>query len=667
MAATKHLYYPADFSAPDAIRGLPKQYQVAIIPRTEARGASRRPPETKWTFPAVILLDAVPSHLALLHRLIPKNDSWGAVCFIPDRPPQNEPAVPSGSAELDRLLRNRHILAWLPRQAPRIILEATLARAFEDLRTQEKGRRTQLDLKRAARDLETLNRIGIALSTERSLDALLELILTKSREITGADAGSIYLVEEGPAKENGGGSRHLAFRLAENDSREVSFEQYSLPIDEKSLAGYAALTGAILNLPDAYRLPAGPQLNRGFDQRLNYRTRSVLVVPIKNQRGEVSSVLQLINAKRRPEAVLDSPEAVRREVTPFSARSRDLAASLASQAGVAVENSKLYRDIQRLFEGFVKAAITAIESRDPTTFGHSERVARLTVGLAECVDRSRSGPYAGVRFSGQDLEELRYASLLHDFGKVGVREHVLVKAKKLYAAQLEAIRQRFCYACQTAELVNNRRKVEYLLRHGNRNFIPAFSQFDADCQREADRLAEFLDFVIRANEPSASPPDAARKLSRIASVSISDGGGEPVPLLTAEEAHLLSIPRGSLDPEERAEIESHVLHSFRFLSQIPWTRELEHIPEIVKAHHERLDGSGYPFHATAEQIPVQARMIAISDIYDALTARDRPYKQAVPAERALDIMNGEVKSNLLDPALFQIFVEGEVYRRTAGQ
>lgn len=672
MALTKNIYFPADFSSAEALEQLSKAYQAKVI---SPNGDERRRGRAKilgWTAPAVILLDATPGHLAQLNRLRDLHSPWCAICFLPEGPSgRNSSAAVLPHSHQDRIpsqfLKNRHIFAWLPQRAPQPIIERTLARAFEGLRAQEHSLKTHFALKRAASDLQTLNTIGISLSTERNLDALLDLILTKSREITGADAGSIYLVEDRLSDGNGGGRRHLVFRTAQNDSRPLSLQQYSVPIDDKSLAGYAALTGQILNVPDAYRVRSGPQLNREFDGLLNYRTRSVLVIPIKNQCGEPTSVMQLINAKRRPRFVLETIEDVRREVQAFSARSRDLAASLASQAGIAIENSILYRDIQRLFDGFVKASVTAIESRDPTTFGHSERVAQLAVGLAERVDRSDQPPYAGVRFTRHDLQELKYAALLHDFGKVGVREHVLVKEKKLYPGQLESILQRFRYARQTAQLENSRRKSEYLMRHGNHDFAEAFAGFDAEYQREEAQLEQFLKFILKANEPSAMSSDEAGMLGTIAGIALKDTGEEIVPLLNGEEVRLLSIPKGTLDQRERAEIESHVLHSYTFLMQIPWTKELQEIPEIVKAHHERLDGSGYPSHLKAEAIPVQARMIAISDIYDALTARDRPYKQAISAHRALDIIGSEVHSKLLDPALFQIFVEGQVYRLTEGQ
>jgi HD-GYP domain-containing protein (c-di-GMP phosphodiesterase class II) len=566
--------------------------------------------------------------------------------------------LPSKKAPAPRL-KNR-LVAVLPPDAPRPVLESAVENAFESLRTEEDRRKTRDLLREVAGELETVNRIGVALSAERNTDALLELILTKTREVTESDAGSLYLVEE---REDG--TKHLVFKLTQSDSHSVPFRQFTLPIDTRSIAGYAAATGKILNIRDAYRIRNLPfRLNRDFDRKFGYRTKSMLVVPMKNQKDECIGVLQLINAKRRPEMKLTSAKVVHQEVIPYSERSQELAASLASQAGVALENNLLYRDIQNLFEGFVKASVTAIESRDPTTFGHSERVAKLTVGLAEAVDRCETGPYRDIRFTQQDIQEIRYASLLHDFGKVGVREEVLVKAKKLYPSQLELIRKRFQYIRKVLEVEGYRRKVDHLLREGNQDVEDVLAAIDTEQTREIEQLDEFLKLILQANEPTVLPEKTSEKLLEIAGWTFTEPSGPSEPLLTPEELRFLTIPKGSLDPDERIQIESHVIHSFRFLNQIPWTKELRRIPEIARAHHEKLDGSGYPYKMKSEEIPFQSKMMTISDIYDALTARDRPYKKAVPVERALDIIGQEVKSQLLDPVLFQLFVEAKIFEFT---
>ncbi len=636
-----NLYY-FDPCAADVSRcNFGKSYRLIPIPRDGGKLPA-------WELPAVMVVDAAESDLVCLEKSAPKSNAWWIICLL------------DGEAHPPTKLKSQ-IFAVLPRGVPCLALEKTVERAFESIGGQEEHDRTRRELRRAVSDLETLNKIGVALSTERNTDSLLELILSKSREITSADAGSLYLVEE----ESSGG-KHLVFKLTQNDSISVPFRQFTLPIDTRSIAGYAAATGQILNIKDAYRIRNLPfLLNRDFDQKFGYRTKSMMVIPMKNQKDEVIGVLQLINSKVHPAVKLASPRIVGEEVGPFSQQSQDLASSLASQAAVALENNLLYRDIEKLFEGFVRASVTAIESRDPTTFGHSERVAKLTVALAEAVDRVDSGPYKDTHFTREDIREIRYASILHDFGKVGVREEVLVKAKKLYPPQLELVKKRFQYIRKALELETYRKKLDHVLRTGNAGYEECFTLIDREHDRELENLDEFLQHILEANEPTVLPEKGSEKLVQIAGWSFDDPSGPNEPLLNPEELQLLSINKGSLNAEERMQIESHVIHSYRFLSQIPWTKELVRIPEIARAHHEKLDGSGYPYHMKAEDIPFQSKMMTISDVFDALTACDRPYKRAVPAEEALHIIGDEVKSQLIDPVLFNLFVEAKIYQLTA--
>ena len=507
---------------------------------------------------------------------------------------------------------------------------------------------------------KTLDQMTLEFFTERNPDTLLELILSKSREITYADAGSLYLVDEERR-----GTKHLVFKQTQNDSHSVPFRQFSMPIDTRSISGYAAATGQILNIEDAYLISNFPfRLNRDFDQKFGYRTKSMLITPMKNKKGEVIGVLQLINAKTHREAKLTSPEVVAEEVIPFSQLHQEQVSSLATHAAVALENNMFHRNTETLFDGLAGALMTLIASRDPTTCVHSERVAKLTVALAETVDRVDSGPYKDIHFTREDIREIRYASLLHDIGNICVREEVLVKAKKLYPLQLELIKNRFQYNRNLIERESSRKKLDYLERNGNQNFKDFFADIDADQFRQFQTLEEFLNTIQQANEPTVLNEKPLERLVEIASWTLPDPSGPTEPLLTLDELQFLFIPNGSLYMEERIQIESHVLHSFRFLDQIPWTMDLRRIPEIAKAHHERLDGSGYPNHMTAKEIPFQSKMMTISDIYDALTAR-RFWRRAFPVERALDIMGQEVKSGLLDPVLFQIFQDSKIYQLTA--
>ena len=521
-------------------------------------------------------------------------------------------------------------------------------------------RRARVESEERARELGELTAIGVALSTQRDLNTLLEMILTQARRLTASDAGSLYLVE----RDDSGQPKHLRFAMAQNHSLPaIPFATFTVPIDHASLAGYAASTGEPLLIGDVYLLPddVSYRQNRSFDDAFGYRTKSMLVLPMKSHRDEIVGVLQLINRKKSTDVRLMADDVVDREVLTYDDRCVEITSALASQAAVAIENGRLYEDIEKLFEGFVTAAVTAIESRDPTTSGHSGRVATMTVGLAEVVDRVAAGPYRDVTFTREQLRELRYAGLLHDFGKVGVREQVLVKQKKLYPHDLELIRHRFAYLFQRSDLELERGRAAYLLSHGQEGYDRAVRELEQRRDDEREQLARYLDAIVRANEPTILPEGSFEALEQIRRHTFIDFEGVARPLLEDHELQFLMIRKGTLDEQERREIESHVTHTFRFLEQIPWTRELRAIPQIAYGHHEKLNGRGYPNQVDATAIPVQTRMMTIADIYDALTATDRPYKRAVPTERALDILHMEAKEGMLDDALLAAFVEARVF------
>jgi HD-GYP domain-containing protein (c-di-GMP phosphodiesterase class II) len=531
-----------------------------------------------------------------------------------------------------------------------------------------RARGSRLSATQATRELEELNRIGIALSETRDVERLLELILRKAREITAADAGSLYLVEYvGGAANNGARDRRLRFKLTQNDSVQFPFSEHTLPLTEESMAGYSALHGEIIELADAYRIPRSQpfRFNSSYDQQAGYHTRSLITLPMKNGKGEVLGVLQLINCKRQAKAILANAAAVRRWVHPFPERAVRLGLSLASQAAVAYENSQLYQDIENLFDGFGKAAVKAIEQRDPTTSGHSQRVCTMTVALAEAIDREPRGPYGDLRFSREQMKELRYAALLHDFGKVGVHEEVLVKAKKMYPLQFVRVLDRFDYIRRDIEARSAQQKLEALTSLSRKEREARLRVLDEEARRLIGELDRFADFIARANEPTILPSGDFELLNQIAQKTYRDPRGTERPYLSSEEVRFLSIPRGSLDAEERRQIESHVVHSFNFLAQIPWTVEFRGIPEIARAHHEKLNGKGYPFGLRSNQIPVQAKMMTICDIFDALSASDRPYKRAVPTDRALDILKLCVRDEEIDAELFRVFLDARIYATVA--
>jgi HD-GYP domain-containing protein (c-di-GMP phosphodiesterase class II) len=603
--------------------------------------------------PTVFILDSDSRSIFPLDVLRAFVDAGGAIVAIgrageADVPPEMPSELLSGFV--------RHPLG------ARELLVAVRA-GYREAAARAETARARSEAASRSREIGELTRIGVALGTERDLKTLLDLILTQARRITVSDAGSLYLVETGDQ-----GQQRLRFRLAYTYSKpEAPFVEFTIAVDRSSLAGYTAVTGEPLVIDDAYFLPPDVEysINRSFDERYGYRTKSMLVIPMKDHKEQVIGVLQLINRKRAADAMLATPEDVERQVVPYSKRTVELVTALAGQAAVAIENSRLYEEIERLFEGFVKAAVHAIEQRDPTTFGHSGRVANMTVGLAAVVDRAQDGAYRAVTFTREQIREIRYAGLLHDFGKVGVREQVLVKAKKLYPLQLELIKQRHDFARRTAEREFWKRRAEYLEAHGGEGYEAFRRELDAEHGAELLTLDRFLEAVLQANEPTVLPAGRFEEILQLARRTYLDPTGQPRPYLTDDEMRYLTIPKGSLDESERLEIESHVTHTYRFLQQIPWTRELQRIPIIAYGHHEKLDGAGYPRRVTGEAIPIQTRMMTISDIYDALTAADRPYKPAVAPARALDIMAEEVRVGQLDQELYRLFVEGKVFESNA--
>ncbi|MDB9314266.1 GAF domain-containing protein [Spirulina sp. CS-785/01] len=524
--------------------------------------------------------------------------------------------------------------------------------------------------------IEKLLSIGTALSGIQDLQELLHLILSKSREITCSDAGSVFLVEKRDKK------RCLVFKVAQNDSLpSASFHEFTIPLTRKSLAGYVALTGRSLNIPDAHNLlPGLPyQLDRNFDSDFNYRTCSVLVLPMQDMEGELIGVLQLINRKIQADIPITPDNAL--EVTqPYSQEEERIVRSLASQAAISIERNNLQENIENLFEGFVRASVQAIEARDPTTSGHSERVADLTVQLALEVNEVETGRLRSQLFNDRKIQELRYASLLHDFGKISVPETLLNKRKKLYPEQLEVIRQRFAVAQRTLQMDCAEQKFKYLVEHPAHfhqsgdvegcSHCRQLQELEEQLQSAIAQLQRYLQFIENMNEPEAVATKRFQVLSdelfveltALAEYRYRDIDGTLKPLLTQEEMTQLMLPRGNLSPEERKAIEAHVTHSYEFLKRIPWTRDLQDIPIIAYRHHEKLDGTGYPLGVTEENIPIQTQMMMIADVYDALTAADRPYKRPLGIGLTLRILREEAEKNKIKDDLVELFIQRQVYQ-----
>jgi HD-GYP domain-containing protein (c-di-GMP phosphodiesterase class II) len=472
------------------------------------------------------------------------------------------------------------------------------------------------------------------------LNSTLEEVEIRKRAIAAAtvlmdaDAGSLLLLDEAAGE--------LYFEVAHGEKGDA-VRQIRLKVGQ-GIAGYVAQTGEPVIVNDVQH---DPRFFRSADHKSGFVTKNMVCVPVK-ARGKLLGVLQAINRK-------DGGQFDQQDLQNFIA--------LGHQVGIAIENANLYQEIRHLFEGFISASVQAIESRDPTTSGHSGRVALLTCRLAEVVHGVNRGPYASLQFTNDQMKEIRYAALLHDFGKVGVREHVLVKAQKLHPAQHALLTSRFDFIKRTVEVQILRRKVDLLRSGKDENTMTQLSVLDQELTKRTKKLDEMYAFLVRCNQPGGKFQDALGQLREITSLTYQSFDGTQ-PYLTEDEVTALSLPEGTLTPEERHEIESHVTHTYEFLSKIPWMESLQQVPAIAFAHHERLDGSGYPRGLSGEGIPVQSRMMAICDIYDALAASDRPYKSAVPSQVALGILREKATEGHLDAALLDLFIEAKVYQVT---
>ena len=387
----------------------------------------------------------------------------------------------------------------------------------------------------------------------------------------------------------------------------------------------------------------------------------MLAVPMLDHLGHLVGVLAFANRKSDPDARIASKEDADRYVLPYTDREVRLARSLASQAALSIENARLHTQVERILESVVKAAVSAIDQRDATSAGHSLRVSALTTGIAAAVERGGRGRYRDTRFTAKQLRELRFAALLHDFGKITVQEDVLVKAKKLPPILWERVDARFELIRVTMEREYYRQRASLRLSDEDERLTGA--RLEEELTAQLGQLDHMRAVVRNANEPAVLPELSEAELSEIAKRTFPQRDGIVSPYLTQDELRFLQIPRGTLDDTERHEIESHAEATYRFLTKIPWTEDLGNLAEFALSHHEKLDGSGYPKGLKGDEIPVQVRMITIADIFDALTESDRPYKPAISSDKALDIIRGEATAGRLDPDLVEIMIESEAYRR----
>lgn len=488
-----------------------------------------------------------------------------------------------------------------------------------------------------------LLKIATALSSENNLDTLLDLILYESRDILQADAGSIYIRERiGPGKAF---VNKIRFKIAQNDSVEITSKtrEFLIPIDTNTIAGYVAHTAQSLNIGDVYTLDQSVpyKFGKDFDSTFGYRMKSMLTVPLKNIHGAVVGVIQLMNKKINRNRKLTSPEIVAEEVIPFSYTDEDFVQSIAALAAVSIERAQLHENIEQIFEGFLSSSIAAIDERDRVTSGHSRRVMGYAMAVVDAINKKDHGPFAVEHFSKARRRQLKFAALLHDIGKIGVPEALLTKECRLAAEHFAAIERKLDlirFMLQTAES----KKLEKWW-----------------CIEDVDRVRLFLEQINSAGY--ITDQDYA-SLLLIKEKKFIDSYGKKRNLLTDQEFECLSIRRGNLTKHERTIINSHTIASNRILSKIPWSEELERIPDIATHHHERLDGSGYPEGLRDSQINLELRILAVVDIYDALVAQDRPYKPATPPKKAITILREEAQRGRVDNDIVELFVDDDVYK-----
>ncbi|MFQ5605245.1 MAG: HD domain-containing phosphohydrolase [bacterium] len=503
--------------------------------------------------------------------------------------------------------------------------------------------KTGVDLEERIRKL---NAIGIALSSEQNLNNLLELIVSEARHFTNADGGSLYIKEED----------RLNFVVAQTESlqrlngHDHAFTSFYLPLTKESIAGYVAITGEPLNIQDVYQLPPDVEyrVNKQFDINSGYRSQSMLVVPMRDHHDEIIGVLQLINS-------LDG----KGTVVPFHPDFEDLILSLASQAAVAIRNVKLIEEIKNLFRSLVRYSAKAIDARSPHTAGHSGRVAKYSVLIAQAINEETEGKLGQIHFTTEELEELRMAGWLHDIGKIGVPESILEKTAKLTDDQLALIEERF-------ETIKNQKKIQFLENRISKLSQDQFSTSDlpewqTKLHQELAFLDEALAFIRDKNQPGYLSADDIFRLKNLAEKTYFNSQGEVCHYLTNKEFENLSIIKGNLTESEYREIQSHVEYSLEILNKIPFTRELQNIPKHTAAHHEYLNGTGYPRGLKGDEITYQARIMCIADIFDALSSPDRPYKQATSLEKTLDILRQEVRAGKLDGDIVELFIRKKIY------
>ncbi|MDY6822622.1 MAG: HD domain-containing phosphohydrolase [Thermodesulfobacteriota bacterium] len=514
--------------------------------------------------------------------------------------------------------------------------------------------------------IKKLTDIGIALSGEKNINKLLEMIVDEARKLSGADAGTLYITEE---KE-----KSLRFAILQNDSMKIRkggvsgeaaeglpnvplFKPDGSP-NHSNVSSYAALTGERVNIQDVYATEdfdfSG---TKKYDVVTGYHCQSMLVIPLKNHEDKIIGVLQLLNATDRETG----------EIIAFPRDSIDLVGALASQAAVALTNMQLIEDLKALFYAFIKTIATAIDEKSPFTGGHINRVVNLTMEMAQAVSEADTGPLKDIIFTEDEMEELRIAAWMHDVGKITTPEHIVSKTNKLEGVfdRIELIETRFNYIIQKLENEKLKQKVK-ILEEGGDNFnadtAKELAALDNDYAEKIAAVQSDLDLLKAINSDKQMVDEASAALVNAIAARTYKMDGRPLPWLSENEAACLTILRGNLLEEERRIIEHHAEMTTKITRELPFPDKLANVPTYAGSHHEKLDGSGYPKGLSGDDIPIQARIIAIADVFEALTARDRPYKPPMNISQALKILGFMNKDGHIDPDIYDLFMREKLYQ-----
>jgi len=509
--------------------------------------------------------------------------------------------------------------------------------------------------------IRRLTQIGVALSAEKNIDRLLEMIVDEAQDFTCADGGTLYIMSDDESA--------LHFAIVQNRTLKthmggtggkITWPSVILKNPDGSpnfanVSAYAAISGQVVNIPDVYDAEGfNFQGTRKFDADTGYRSKSMLVVPMRNHENDTIGVLQLLNAQ----------EPLTGKVINFSNECQQMTESLASQAAVALSNTRLIHDLENLLESFISSIASAIDEKSPYTGGHVQRVAKLSLTIAEKINNMTEGPYADVCFDEHPMKELRTAAWLHDIGKITTPEYVVDKATKLETIydRIETLKTRFEVIKRDHELkVLEDRLARHYAHSDESGSETSGMETDGKNDEFSRKLEEDINFLVNANTGGEFMADEMiEKVKEIASRKWMYDGDE-CPMLTENEVYNLTIRRGTLTTEERDIINNHAKVTHKMLSQLPFPKKLKNVPLYAAAHHENINGTGYPFGLKGDEISLQSRILALADIFEALTAKDRPYKKGKTLSEALDIMSFMVKDGHIDKDLFELFIREKIY------